>query len=91
MIDKTRAMDESVQEDLSSEKSGGSKKNERTPIFKKNSPHSSLRMIRGGTREEVVSESKGGASLVAQWLRICLPMQGTRVRALVGELRSRTL
>ena len=25
----------------------------------------------------------GGASLVAQWLRICLPMQGTRVRALV--------
>ena len=24
-----------------------------------------------------------GASLVAQWLRICLPMQGTRVRALV--------
>ena len=26
-----------------------------------------------------------GASLVAQWLRICLPMQGTRVRALVLE------
>ena len=26
-----------------------------------------------------------GTSLVAQWLRICLPMQGTRVRALVGE------
>ena len=25
------------------------------------------------------------ASLVAQWLRICLPMQGTRVRALVCE------
>ena len=25
------------------------------------------------------------ASLVAQWLRICLPMQGTRVRALVSE------
>ena len=24
-----------------------------------------------------------GASLVAQWLRICLPMRGTRVRALV--------
>lgn len=58
MIGKTRAMDESVQ-DLSSEKSGGSKKNERTPTFKKNSPHSSLRTIRGGTREEVVSESKG--------------------------------
>ena len=26
-----------------------------------------------------------GASLVAQWLRICLIMQGTRVRALVWE------
>ena len=26
-----------------------------------------------------------GASLVAQWLRICLPMQATRVRALVQE------
>ena len=28
---------------------------------------------------------KSRASLVAQWLRICLPMQGTRVRALVSE------
>ena len=28
---------------------------------------------------------KEGASLVAQWLRVCLPMQGTRVRALVRE------
>ena len=28
---------------------------------------------------------RGGASLVAQWLRIRLPMQGTRVRALVWE------
>ena len=26
-----------------------------------------------------------GASLVAQWLRIRLPMQGTRVRSLVRE------
>ena len=26
-----------------------------------------------------------GASLVAQWLRICLLMQGTRVQALVWE------
>ena len=26
-----------------------------------------------------------GASLVAQWLRVCLPRQGTRVRALVWE------
>ena len=28
-----------------------------------------------------------GASLVVQWLRICLPMQGTQVRSLVGKLR----
>ena len=25
------------------------------------------------------------ASVVVQWLRVCLPMQGTRVRALVWE------
>ena len=29
--------------------------------------------------------SQGRTSLVAQWLRICLPMQGTWVRALVRE------
>ena len=28
---------------------------------------------------------KMGASLVVQWLRVCLPMQGTRVRALAWE------
>ena len=31
------------------------------------------------------SKGSGRASLVAQWLRIRLPMQGTRVRALVWE------
>ena len=31
------------------------------------------------------SKTGGWASLVAQWLRICLLMQGTRVRALVWE------
>ena len=30
-------------------------------------------------------KSSSRASLVAQWLRICLPMQGTRVQALVWE------
>ena len=30
-------------------------------------------------------EDRSRASLVAQWLGICLPMQGTRVRALVWE------
>ena len=34
---------------------------------------------------EAEEEQKGGASLVAQWLRVCLLMQGTRVRALVWE------
>ena len=33
----------------------------------------------------LVSKRKTRASLVVQWLRICLPMQGTRVRALVWE------
>ena len=28
-----------------------------------------------------------GTSPAALWLRLCLPMQGTRVRSLVGELR----
>ena len=36
----------------------------------------------GGT---VVKIPPARASLVAQWLRICLLMQGTRVRALVWE------
>ena len=30
-------------------------------------------------------KTKNRASLVAQWLRVCLLMQGTRVRALVWE------
>ena len=30
-------------------------------------------------------KTDSGASLVAQWLRICLPMQGTRVQALDQE------
>ena len=28
-----------------------------------------------------------GTSLVVQWLRICLAVQGTQVQSLVGELR----
>ena len=37
------------------------------------------------TTFEDYSKEKCWASLVAQWLRICLLMQGTRVRALVWE------
>ena len=36
-------------------------------------------------KEIMFKELKYWASLVAQWLRICLPMQGSRVRALVWE------
>ena len=42
----------------------------------------SLAGLKGNSVTERISS---GASLVAQWLRICLPMQGTRVRALVWE------
>ena len=37
------------------------------------------------SNKEKDSRKEEGASLVAQWLRICLPMQGMRVRALVWE------
>ena len=37
------------------------------------------------TQACLTQKGLSGASLVAQWLRICLPMQGTRVRALVWE------
>ena len=33
----------------------------------------------------IIKKTTNRASLVAQWLRICLPVQGTRVRALVWE------
>ena len=32
-----------------------------------------------------IKETYAGTSVVVQWLRICLPMQGARVRALVRE------
>ena len=33
-------------------------------------------------------EATKGTSLVAQWLGLCLPIQGVQVRSLVGVLRS---
>ena len=36
-------------------------------------------------RMAIIKKSTNRASLVAQWLRVCLPMQGMRVRALVWE------
>ena len=35
--------------------------------------------------KQFLKKLKIGTSLVVQWLRICLPVQGTRVRALVLE------
>ena len=35
--------------------------------------------------EYTIKKLQDRASLVAQWLRVCLPMQGTQVRALVWE------
>ena len=44
----------------------------------------SFRMVQGAHFCNIIKMMLG-ASLVAQWLRICLLMQGTRVRALVWE------
>ena len=47
-----------------------------------------MEQMRGseGFHLRVVARRDGHrASLVAQWLRLCLPMQGTQVRALVRE------
>ena len=41
--------------------------------------------VGAASAEKTTSKRYQGASLVAQWLRICLLMQGTRVRALVWE------
>ena len=35
--------------------------------------------------QQILKTNQVGASLVAQWLRVHLPKQGTRVRALVRE------
>ena len=43
------------------------------------------RPIKSNEIETVIKNLPTGASLVAQWLRVCLPMQGTRVRALLWE------
>ena len=52
-----------------------------------NLPHELKHRERTGTEASRQPDKNvvGGASLVAQWLRICLLMQGTRVRALVWE------
>ena len=54
------------------------KKRERTQINK-------IRNEKGEVTKDTTEIQSIRASLVVQWLRICLPMQGTRVRALVWE------
>ena len=48
------------------------------------SPHSISR-LKIKTQIKTTTTKTTGASPVAQWLRICLPAQGTRVRSLVWE------
>ena len=38
-----------------------------------------------GSKKDLQKNHSGWASLVEQWLRICLPIQGTQVQALVQE------
>ena len=63
-------------------------------LVRKQRPQGSCQKDSGGklkrlppAKDKGIGASKmiTGASLVVQWLRICLPMQGTRVRALVQE------
>ena len=51
------------------------------PLFQKD--FSPAGKLRGGKRRSKFPQL--GASLVTQWLRICLPMQGARVQALIWE------
>ena len=52
---------------------------------RRNTPRHILIQLSKIKHKEKILKAACGASLVAQWLRICLPIQGTRVRALVWE------
>ena len=47
--------------------------------------HEPAKQILNHTKNATLRKAAQGASLVAQWLRVCLLMQGMRVRALVWE------
>ena len=49
-----------------------------------------LGAVRQGTFG-ATSSWRRGTSLVVRWLRIHIPMQGTQVQSLAGQLRSRVL
>ena len=42
-------------------------------------------LINVASSKGLATNGQRGTSLVTQWLRICLPMQGLQVRALVWE------
>ena len=50
-----------------------------------NLPEKEFRIMIVKMIQDLGIRMEAGASLVAQWLRVCLLMQGTRVRALVWE------
>ena len=53
---------------------------------RRNTPrHILIKLLKIKHKEKILKAAREWASLVVQWLRICLPMQGTRVRALVWE------
>ena len=53
--------------------------------------HTSLISSKLGQKSTCPRLSPQGTSLVVQWLRVHLPMQGTQVPSLIGELRSHML
>ena len=55
------------------------------PSQEKNNTSAGASNREDGIRETGFKSTGRGTSLVAQWLRIHLPMQGTRVQALVWE------
>ena len=59
--------------------------NSREVLQKQYFANSSALMPAEEATEMHIKNKHSWASLVAQWLRVCLPMQGTRVRALVWE------
>ena len=53
-----------------------------------NSSGTRIRQMQSQGSSRTKTKMNSGTSLVAQWLRICLPRQGMQVQSGVGELRS---
>ena len=48
--------------------------------------HIVIKLAKIKDKEKLLKAARKGTSLVAQWLRICLPVQGMWVQSLVREL-----